>query len=131
VGGKLWYSHPAGVEALTAPQSGHGRKSRLSFEYIAIAKHNCLLLFKQVVRSALALALAKAGKSSAARIAIIAITTSSSINVKPCLHKLLFRTFLCFIVLALILLVKIAIYYFSNLKLIKMPHIFWSFITQH
>src|ERR1700712_1987084 len=35
------------------------------------------------MRSAFALALANAGKSIAARIAMIAITTSNSINVKP------------------------------------------------
>ena len=42
----------------------------------------CLRLFTQAIRSARSLALLKAGSSSAARIAMIAITTSSSISVK-------------------------------------------------
>jgi len=40
-------------------------------------------LLRQVVTYACCLALAKAGKSNAARMAIIAMTTSSSIRVKP------------------------------------------------
>jgi hypothetical protein len=41
----------------------------------------CRVLFMHVVRSAFCFALAKAGSSMAARMAIIAITTSSSIKV--------------------------------------------------
>jgi hypothetical protein len=43
----------------------------------------CLKLFKQAILSAFRLARDKAGKSMAARIAMMAITTSSSIKVKP------------------------------------------------
>src|SRR5205809_6604786 len=43
----------------------------------------CRRLFKQTIRWPLALARERAGKIIAARIAIIAITTSSSISVKP------------------------------------------------
>src|SRR5207245_876670 len=41
----------------------------------------CFVLFKQAVANALSLALAKAGNSMAARMAIIAMTTSNSIRV--------------------------------------------------
>jgi hypothetical protein len=43
----------------------------------------CLKLFKQDILSAFRLARDKAGKSMAARIAMMAITTNSSISVKP------------------------------------------------
>src|SRR5438045_510020 len=43
---------------------------------------HCLTLLRQAVVCALALALASAGKSIAARMAMMAITTSSSIKVK-------------------------------------------------
>src|ERR1039458_7817495 len=75
------YNHPVSVEAL--PQSGQGKKSRLSFSYMTMPKASCLLLFTQVMRMALALALDRAGKSMAARIAMMAMTTNSSIRVKP------------------------------------------------
>ena len=42
---------------------------------------NCRLLFRQAIEVPAALALAKAGRRSAARMAIIAITTSNSISV--------------------------------------------------
>src|SRR6267142_4695320 len=42
----------------------------------------CFVLFKQAMANALSLALAKAGNSMAARMAMIAITTSNSIRVK-------------------------------------------------
>jgi hypothetical protein len=42
-----------------------------------------LLLLKHLIPCALALALAKAGKSMLAKMAIIAITTSNSIKVNP------------------------------------------------
>src|SRR5436190_12297754 len=50
-----------------------------------IARDICFKLPMQVVRIALSLALDNAGKSIAARMAMIAITTSNSINVKPAL----------------------------------------------
>src|ERR1035437_1438093 len=45
------------------------------------ASSNCFVLFKQPMPSAFVLALLNAGKSSAARIAMMAMTTSSSIRV--------------------------------------------------
>src|SRR6266702_3915564 len=57
------------------------------------ARAICLLLLTQAIVLALALALAKAGSSIAARMAMMAITTSSSINVKPLLNELLIFIF--------------------------------------
>ena len=56
--------------------------SSLSEVYILPARRICLLLLTQYASCALALARDNAGSSSAARIAMIAMTTSSSINVK-------------------------------------------------
>src|SRR6185503_11490025 len=71
---------PGGVQ-LAAPT----RRSFQSSEYIRQANINCLLLFRHMMPCALALALDKAGNSNAARIAMMAMTTSNSINVKaPC-----------------------------------------------
>ena len=50
--------------------------------YIVPAKKICLDLLVQSMRRAASRALASAGNNMAAKIAIIAITTSSSINVK-------------------------------------------------
>ena len=47
------------------------------------ASINCLLLFKHAAPVAVALALAKAGRSRAANMAMIAMTTSNSIKVNP------------------------------------------------
>jgi hypothetical protein len=58
-------------------------RSLFSSAYIIHASASYLTLLKQAVVVAFSLALASAGKSSAARIAIMAITTSNSINVKP------------------------------------------------
>lgn len=44
---------------------------------------SCLWLFKQLIRCARALALDNAGSSMAAKMAMMAITTSNSIKVKP------------------------------------------------
>ena len=49
---------------------------------------NCLVLLKQAVARARDFAAARAGSNMAARMAIIAMTTSNSINVKPRLKKL-------------------------------------------
>src|SRR5512143_3254459 len=49
---------------------------------MSMPREICLLLFKQPICAALALARARAGRSIAARMAIIAITTSSSMRVK-------------------------------------------------
>src|SRR5688572_22295557 len=48
-----------------------------------VPRPSCLRLFKQLICAAFAFALDSAGKSMLARIAMIAITTSSSIRVKP------------------------------------------------
>src|SRR4051812_4650792 len=58
-------------------------RSLLSLAYMCQARDNCLLLFMHWIPWAFILALLNAGKSIAARIAMIAITTSSSIKVKP------------------------------------------------
>ncbi len=57
----------------------------LSPLYINHAVSNCLRLFMQEVRSALLLADVSAGRSNAAKMAMIAMTTSSSIKVKAVL----------------------------------------------
>src|SRR5216683_2906847 len=51
--------------------------------YMATQRPTCLLLERQVVWRALSRAWAKTGKRIAARMAMIAMTTSSSIRVKP------------------------------------------------
>jgi hypothetical protein len=52
-------------------------------EYMSHPSINCRVLFKQEMPWALALALLRAGKSIAAKMAMIAITTSNSMRVKP------------------------------------------------
>src|SRR5882724_876663 len=54
----------------------------LSPAYITSARHNCFWLLMQMADCALRLAAASAGKSIAARMAMMAITTSSSMRVK-------------------------------------------------
>jgi hypothetical protein len=49
---------------------------------MAEARPNCFILFRQAVRLAFSLALARAGNNIAASMAIIAMTTKSSIKVK-------------------------------------------------
>src|SRR5213594_2606231 len=56
--------------------------SLLSSGYMDQASWSCLRLFRHEMDWALVLALANAGKSSPARIAMIAMTTSSSMRVK-------------------------------------------------
>src|ERR1035437_1177686 len=55
----------------------------LSSLYMAVAMPICLWLLRQLMALAFSLALLKAGKSIAARMAMMAITTNSSIRVKP------------------------------------------------
>ncbi|MDB6036736.1 MAG: DNA-binding response regulator [Verrucomicrobiales bacterium] len=76
------YNHPGKA----FPQIGLGMKSWLSVVYITVASPSCLLLLRQVVRTARALADAIAGNSILARIAIMAITTSNSmrVNAREC-----------------------------------------------
>src|SRR5690349_542687 len=57
--------------------------SLLSPEYMYQPSCSCLRLLRQLMPCALVLALARAGKSIAARMAIMAMTTRSSISVKP------------------------------------------------
>src|SRR5260221_3542494 len=66
--------------------TNHGNLSPWSWLHMRRAKPICLRLLTQLIRWARAFALAKAGRSSPARIAIIAITTSSSIRVKAFLR---------------------------------------------
>jgi hypothetical protein len=65
------------------PPELSGKKSRLSPAYILIAKPHCLRLLAHWARIAVALALLKAGNNMAARMAMMAMTTSNSIKVKP------------------------------------------------
>src|ERR1700677_3307775 len=58
-------------------------RSLLSLAYIVQASANCFWLLKQVDCVAFSLARANAGSNIAAKMAIMAITTSNSINVKP------------------------------------------------
>ena len=60
-----------------------GEESLLSSENITNPSPNCFWLFKQLAPNALPLALAKAGNSIPAKMAMMAITTSSSISVNP------------------------------------------------
>src|SRR6266851_10364864 len=57
--------------------------SLLSSVYIFHASANCRWLFMHEMPCPFCLALARAGKSIAARMAMMAMTTSSSISVKP------------------------------------------------
>src|ERR1039458_257199 len=61
----------------------HGKKSLLSPEYMITASPICFSLLKQLIASALSFALLSAGSSMAARMAMMAMTTSNSIRVKP------------------------------------------------
>ena len=56
--------------------------------YIVTATPICLQLLRQADWPALAFALANAGSSSPARIAMMAITTSNSISVNPLAKRL-------------------------------------------
>jgi hypothetical protein len=56
--------------------------SLLSVAYMVNAKANCFWLLRQEVSVARSLALLSAGRSRPARIAMMAMTTSSSIRVK-------------------------------------------------
>src|SRR5207249_1866301 len=60
-----------------------GRTPRLSSTYINIPKDICRLLFMQLICPALALAFDNTGKRMAAKMAMIAMTTSNSIKVNP------------------------------------------------
>src|SRR5437868_6078617 len=72
-------STPFGVRLSEAPL---GTRWLLSLAYMWAASMNCRMLLTHPVRLARSFAPDKAGNSMAAKIAIIAITTSSSIKVK-------------------------------------------------
>ena len=63
--------------------AAEGEVSFASSEYMRIPVLIWRRLFKQVIRLALSLAALKTGSSNAARIAMMAMTTSNSIKVKP------------------------------------------------
>src|SRR5271156_6175464 len=60
-----------------------GKASPLSPAYMMKDRPICLVLLKQEVANPLSFAAARAGKSMAARMAMMAMTTSSSIRVNP------------------------------------------------
>jgi len=66
-----------------------GKESSLSLVYITVARPTCFMFIKQVVFFADSLACAKTGNRIAAKIAMIAITTRSSIRVKPLRRKVI------------------------------------------
>ena len=66
-----------------SPAPFGGKKSRFSTTYSIEATINCFSLLMQAMPVAFWRALASAGKSMPAKIAMMAMTTSSSINVKP------------------------------------------------
>src|SRR5882672_4192928 len=72
-----------GVTPGQVPVLRGGKNSWLSPAYMWKPSPICLLLLQQAMALALSLALANAGRSIAARIAMMAITTSNSISVKP------------------------------------------------
>src|SRR5258708_3796372 len=61
------------------------RRSLLSLAYMYQHNPSCFILLTQCILAALAFALDKAGSSIAARIAMMAMTTSSSMSVKAAL----------------------------------------------
>src|SRR5436190_10739448 len=70
-----------------------GSDSLLSLAYIIMARPICRLLLLQAMPLALSFARARAGSSMAARMAMMAMTTKSSIRVNPSLgHGLLSPT---------------------------------------
>src|SRR5438874_6901460 len=74
-------NHQSGVTPGQVPVFKGGRNSLLSWAYIVKARAICVLLLTQAMALAFSFALDRAGSSIAARIAIIAITTSNSIRV--------------------------------------------------
>src|SRR4029077_7739621 len=73
------------VTAGQVPVLSGGKNSPLSAAYIRKPRPTWRLLLAQAMALALSLALLSAGRSIAAKIAMMAITTSSSISVKPLL----------------------------------------------
>src|ERR1035437_11152009 len=79
-------THEPGAEAAAWPvapfQRFGGMESLFSATYISQPVCNCLRLLTHRIRCARSFALDNAGNNSAARIAMMAMTTSNSINVK-------------------------------------------------
>src|SRR5208282_2061673 len=71
------------VGALRLVGLAGARVSRLSCAYIVMPRPSWRKLFRHLVRWARSLELARAGKSMAARMAMTAMTTNSSISVNP------------------------------------------------
>src|SRR5439155_7207148 len=69
------------------PHPQNGKYSSLSPVNMCVAVSNCLLLFKSMLCCALFLALLSAGRSIAARMAMMAITTRSSISVNASIFR--------------------------------------------
>src|SRR5438128_3306634 len=72
---------PQSSQVLSIQESALGTLSELSSEYIKYANMSWRVLFMHEMPVALALALPRAGRSRLARIAITAMTTSSSMSV--------------------------------------------------
>src|ERR1700722_14798902 len=85
--------YPGGAPVVAMGILVSGKVWLLSSTYMFWANPHCLRLFRQVVRLAFSFALARAGRSSEARIAMMAITTSNSMSVKPRRADFLFQGF--------------------------------------
>src|SRR2546427_2573686 len=72
---------PQSSQVLSIQESALGTLSELSSEYIKYPNMSWRVLFMHEMPVALALALPSAGRSRLARIAIMAMTTSSSMSV--------------------------------------------------
>ena len=75
-------------------QSGGYSSPRASFAYILYTSAHCLRLFWQLERRADSRARASAGSNIAAKIPMMAITTSSSISVNPFFERILLSSLL-------------------------------------
>src|SRR5580700_11192963 len=78
---------PGGLAATlddTKYQSLEARMPLSSSAYICQARSNCLWLLMQLARCPFSLAAARAGNNKAARIPMIAMTTSNSMRVNAC-----------------------------------------------
>src|ERR1051326_6635171 len=72
------------IQLKSIPSELSGKKSLLSPPYMLMAVPHCLRLLLHWARMAEALALPSAGKSIAAKMAIMAMTTRSSMRVNAC-----------------------------------------------
>src|SRR3954467_12577630 len=88
-----------GLLPLSVVSVSQGNLSEWSFENMRADKPNCFKLLIQLMRWARAFALASAGRSSPARMAIMAITTNSSIRVKA--FDVFLRVFIILLLLSM------------------------------